>query len=209
MSENSISDSGKAHEIARAARAELPTQFGNFSIYVYLDRSNGKEHIALVHGELKNTSNVMVRIHSECMTGDVFGSHRCDCGEQLHTALNMLMQQESGILLYLRQEGRGIGLINKIRSYALQETGMDTVTANHKLGFPADMREYSAAVSILRDLKIQSIRLLTNNPDKVNTFRNAGIECVERIPLETMPNAHNHGYLRTKRDKTGHMLLNV
>jgi len=209
MSKKSKASPGETHDISCVAKSKLPTQFGNFSLFIYLDKADRKEHIALVTGDMKKNKNVLVRIHSECMTGDVFGSHRCDCGEQLHTALDMLARQEVGILLYLRQEGRGIGLINKIKSYALQEAGIDTITANHKLGFPSDMREYSVAVSILQDLKVKSIRLLTNNPDKVNSFANTGIACVERIPLETFPNQHNHFYLKTKREVSGHMLLNV
>ena len=195
--------------INRTAEAKLPTHHGDFSMYVYLEDKTNKEHIALVAGDVTNKESVLVRIHSECITGDVFSSQRCDCGEQLNMSLHMIAQQEAGILLYLRQEGRGIGLINKIKSYALQETGIDTMTANRKLGFPADMRDYSPAISMLKDLQVQSIRLLTNNPDKINTFVNSEIPCVERVPVEALPNEHNHYYLKTKRDAAGHLLLQV
>ncbi|MFA6888415.1 MAG: GTP cyclohydrolase II [Candidatus Woesearchaeota archaeon] len=178
----------------------IPTIHGDFSVYPYQDNNN--THLALVKGNAKK--NVLVRIHSECLTGDVFGSKRCDCGEQLTAALD-LIKKEDGVLIYLRQEGRGIGLLNKLKAYQLQENGRDTVSANLELGLPADARKYTIAAKIIKDLGIQSIRLLTNNPQKLKTMEEEGIP-TERVPISIKPNNHNKEYLKTKKEKLGHIL---
>ncbi len=183
------------------SEAKLPTRYGEFRIRVY--REGDKEHAVLIREPLEEP--VLVRVHSECLTGDVFGSLRCDCGEQLEYALQKI-GQEGGVLIYLRQEGRGIGLANKIRAYYLQDMGMDTVEANHQLGFEADLRNYEPAFEILRDLGISRIRLMTNNPSKIVDLTRYGIEVVERIPVQMKPNPHNEKYLRTKKEKLGHLL---
>ena len=190
------------------AKANLPTDFGCFELSIYHDQQDKekKDHIVLINGAVKLKEGVLVRIHSECMTGDVFGSMRCDCGDQLHTALRLISKEQEGILIYLRQEGRGIGLLNKIFTYGLQELGIDTVAANHILGFPTDMRDFSIAVGILEDLGVKSIRLLTNNPGKVDVFSSSKIRCVDRVPLEIQSNRYNKKYLQVKRDITGHFL---
>lgn len=190
------------------AKAQLPTQYGPFELYLYHDHLEDvkKDHIVLVKGNVRNKSGVLTRIHSECLTGDVFGSLRCDCAEQLHSALESLSNEKQGLLLYLRQEGRGIGLKNKILAYELQEKGLDTISANEALGLPVDSRDYNIAVSILDDLKVKSIRLLTNNPQKLGIFETAHIPCVERIPIEIHANPYNYQYLEIKRDKMGHYL---
>lgn len=167
---------------------------------------HGKENIALVHGKVKGQHKVPVRLHSECLTGDVLGSHRCDCRDQLETALAYLGQQERGILLYLRQEGRGIGLINKVRAYALQEQGLDTVDANHALGFSDDERDYSMAAAMLKQLEVESIRLMSNNPHKISGLLDNGVAVADRIPHVMTPNSHNRHYLETKARKSGHMI---
>ncbi len=184
--------------------ARLPTEFGEFRIFVVRERD--KEHVVLLKAPL--TEPVLLRIHSECFTGDVLGSLRCDCGEQLNYALYRIAR-EGGVLIYLRQEGRGIGLFNKINAYALQDEGYDTVQANHQLGFEADMRRYEVAGKILKHLGISRVRLMTNNPGKIWDLRNYGIEVVERVPIEIEPNEHNAEYLRTKKLKLGHLLLKV
>lgn len=178
----------------------LPTIHGDFALYTYQD--NGSVHLALVKGDAKE--NVLVRIHSECLTGDVFGSKRCDCGEQLASALQMI-EKENGILIYLRQEGRGTGLLNKLKAYHLQEKGMDTVSANLELGLPIDAREYTIAAQIIRDLGILSVKLITNNPQKVQAMEQSGI-ATTRIALEIKPNIHNKEYLKAKKEKLGHLL---
>lgn len=188
--------------VRRIATAELPIRDGRFTIHVY--EENGKEHVALTLGTLD--APAIARIHSECLTGDVFGSSRCDCGEQLAASIRYLRDSGSGVLLYLRQEGRGIGLANKIRAYALQDDGLDTVDANLALGLPEDARDYRVAAHMLLDLGVHSVRLLTNNPDKIAGLRLHGVEVVERIPMEIAPNAVNLSYLRTKHDRMGHLL---
>jgi GTP cyclohydrolase II len=188
----------------RVARASLPTRYGTFQMFVY-ESPGHKEHVALTVGVIDEGGPVLVRAHSECLTGDVLGSTRCDCGEQLADSLRFLQQQGRGILLYLRQEGRGIGLTKKISAYALQEQGLDTVEANLALGLPEDMRDYRVAAEILLDLGVSRARLLTNNPAKVEGLERHGVEIVERIPLRMKPNPSNLGYLRTKREKMGHL----
>ena len=188
----------------RVAEATLPTRYGDFRMFVY-DTSKHKEHVALILGAVDAGEPVLVRAHSECLTGDVFGSSRCDCGEQLADSLRFLQEQGRGVLLYLRQEGRGIGLANKISAYALQEQGLDTVEANLALGLPEDMRDYRVAAEMLLDLGVQRARLLTNNPAKVEGLERYGVEVVERIPLGISPNPSNLEYLRTKREKMGHL----
>ena len=188
----------------RLARTNLPTRFGNFEVFVY-DSAERKEHVALTLGVVDDGEPVLVRAHSECLTGDVFGSSRCDCGEQLDHSLRLLGEQERGVLLYLRQEGRGIGLANKISAYALQERGLDTVEANHALGLPEDARDYRVAAEMLLDLGVRRINLLTNNPAKIEGLGRHGVEVVERVPLRVLANPSNVGYLRTKREKMGHL----
>ena len=188
----------------RVAGANLPTRYGTFQMFVY-ETSEHKEHVALVLGAVDAGEPVLVRAHSECLTGDVFGSSRCDCGEQLADSLRFLQERGPGVLLYLRQEGRGIGLANKISAYALQERGLDTVEANLALGLPEDMRDYRVAAEMLLDLGVRRARLLTNNPAKVEGLECYGVEVVERIPLGISPNPSNLEYLRTKREKMGHL----
>jgi GTP cyclohydrolase II len=189
----------------RLARANLPTGSGDFEVFVY-DGAERKEHVALTLGVVDDGEPVLVRVHSECLTGDVFGSSRCDCGEQLEHSLLVLREQGRGVLLYLRQEGRGIGLANKISAYALQEQGLDTVEANLALGLPEDGRDYRVAAEMLLDLGVRRARLLTNNPAKVEGLERHGVAVVERLPLRISPNPSNLGYLRTKREKMGHLL---
>ena len=188
----------------RVAQASLPTRYGTFQMFVY-DTPEHKEHVALTLGAIDGGGPVLVRAHSECLTGDVLGSSRCDCGEQLEDSLRILQQQGRGILLYLRQEGRGIGLAKKISAYALQEQGLDTVEANLALGLPEDAREYRVAAEMLLDLGVRRVHLLTNNPAKIAGLERYGVEVVERIPLSMSPNPSNLGYLRTKREKMGHL----
>jgi GTP cyclohydrolase II len=188
----------------RVAQAVLPTHYGTFEMFVY-GTPDHKEHVALTLGAIDDGGPVLVRAHSECLTGDVFGSSRCDCGEQLDQSLRFLQQQGRGVLLYLRQEGRGIGLTKKICAYALQEQGLDTVEANHALGLPEDMRDYRVAAEMLLDLGVRRARVLTNNPAKIEGLERYGVEVVERVPLGISPNPSNLGYLRTKREKMGHL----
>jgi 3,4-dihydroxy 2-butanone 4-phosphate synthase / GTP cyclohydrolase II len=188
----------------RVAQASLPTRYGEFEMFVY-DTTEHKEHVALTLGAIDDGGPVLVRAHSECLTGDVLGSSRCDCGEQLADSLRYLHEQGRGVLLYLRQEGRGIGLANKISAYALQEQGLDTVEANLALGLPEDAREYRVAAEMLLDLGVRRVHLLTNNPAKIAGLERYGVEVVERIPLSMSPNPSNLGYLRTKREKMGHL----
>ena len=188
------------------ARAKLPTRHGDFDIMAFSNSLDGQDHVAIVRGNVAGAQEVPVRVHSECLTGDVFGSMRCDCGEQLEQALDDIANQASGVIVYLRQEGRGIGLANKVRAYALQDSGLDTVEANRHLGFDDDLREYSVAAAMLELLGIGSIVLYTNNPNKVAGLQSAGLRIAERRGIEMAPNDHNRFYLQTKRDKSGHIL---
>jgi len=192
--------------VTRAATAQLPTEFGNFDIHVYEIPATGETQVALVKGQIGNGENVLTRVHSSCVTGDIFHSARCDCGAQLHTAMQRVSEEGRGIILYLYQEGRGIGLANKIRAYALQEKGFDTVEANEALGFEADSRDYSVGVQILRDLGVRSTRLLSNNPLKLSGVTGDGLSVSERLPIEIPASAWNGQYLKTKKEKLGHQL---
>ena len=198
----------KRHDrlVSIAAETKLPTKFGEFRIIVFKNEVDHKEHLMIVKGDVRGKSDVLMRIHSECLTGDVFGSHRCDCGEQLENALCSIEEQGEGIVIYMRQEGRGIGLTNKIKAYTLQDQGYDTVEANVKLGFPPDMREYSLAAQMLRELDVKSVKLLTNNPEKKEDLERWGITVSKRVPIVIKANSINAKYLNTKKEKMRHML---
>ncbi len=199
---------GKDHVCVRIASiADLPTRFGKFQVVAFWNNRDGKEHAAFVHGDVTGAENVPVRLHSECLTGDAIGSLRCDCRDQLETALKTIGKMPNGILLYLRQEGRGIGFINKIRAYGLQDHGFDTVEANLALGFRDDEREYSVAAHMLESLKVKSICLMTNNPKKINELTALGVKINDRIPLVIPPNQYNRFYLHTKATKSGHLMV--
>ena len=198
----------RRHEklVERVVSTRLPTAFGEFVAVGYRSMVDNKHHVALVKGDVEGTEDVLVRVHSECLTGDVFHSLRCDCGEQLESALSMIESEGLGVLLYLSQEGRGIGLLNKLRAYKLQEEGLDTVEANLRLNFPADLRDYGIGAQILVDLGLTSIRLLTNNPKKISGLAGYGLSVTDQVPIEPVPNPHNEAYLRAKRDRLGHTL---
>ncbi|HYG39403.1 MAG TPA: bifunctional 3,4-dihydroxy-2-butanone-4-phosphate synthase/GTP cyclohydrolase II [Cytophagales bacterium] len=192
--------------IKREVEVKMPTAYGTFNLIAYRQETTGENHLALVKGSWKPNEPVLVRVHSSCVTGDIFGSCRCDCGNQLHMAMKMVENEGNGVVLYMNQEGRGIGLINKLKAYQLQEQGMDTVEANNHLGFQADVRDYGIGAQILRDLGISKLRLMTNNPKKRTGLIGYGLEIVETVPIETSSNVHNEKYLITKRDKLGHDL---
>lgn len=192
--------------IKRVSEAKMPTKYGDFKIIGYVNVLNNEHHIALVKGNICDEDEVLVRIHSECLTGDVFGSLRCDCGEQLKIAMENINKQGKGVILYMRQEGRGIGLINKIKAYNLQDEGYDTVEANNMLGFPDDIREYSISAQILKDIGVRKVKLMTNNPRKINELKQYGIEVSERVPIQVQHNNINLRYLKSKKQKLGHLL---
>ena len=193
-------------QVERIEDVKMPTEFGDFDLHLYRSKIDGQNHLALVRGRVAGKSNVLVRVHSECLTGDVFGSRRCDCGPQLHQAMRQVAEAGCGVILYMRQEGRGIGLASKIKAYKLQEEGLDTVEANQRLGFGMDLREYGVGAQILADLGLKTIRLLTNNPKKVVGLQGYGLKITRQVPIRVAPNPHNARYLATKKKKLGHLL---
>lgn len=195
--------------VVREAGAQLPTKWGMYQVFGYTNDLNGEHHVALVKGEIGDGEDVLCRVHSECLTGDVFASSRCDCGQQLARAMEQIEQEGRGVLLYMRQEGRGIGLINKLKAYVLQENGFDTVEANQELGFAPDLREYWVGAQILRDLGVKTLRLLTNNPDKVYGLDGFGLRIIERVPIEIPPQEFDRSYLKTKKERMGHVFSTI
>ena len=193
--------------IRKEVEVVLPTDFGEFNLNAYTQINTGDTHLALVKGTWETDEPILVRVHSSCVTGDIFGSCRCDCGAQLHRAMQMVEQEGKGVVLYMNQEGRGIGLINKLKAYQLQENGMDTVEANLELGFKKDQRDYGVGAQILRDIGVTKMRFMSNNPKKRAGLIGYGLEIIENVPIEIVPNTHNERYLRTKRDKLGHSIL--
>jgi 3,4-dihydroxy 2-butanone 4-phosphate synthase/GTP cyclohydrolase II len=204
-----VHNTAQKMKFVKVPRAKLPTKVGEFVVYGFHSPESGEEAIALVLGNPSPDRTVLVRIHSQCLTGDVFSSERCDCGAQLHAAMRLIAKAGLGVLVYQQQEGRGIGLINKIRAYELQDRGLDTVAANEELGFEADLRDYQMPAEILKYLGAVRIRLLSNNPDKVEGLEKEGIEVAERLPLEIAPNSRTEGYLKVKKEKLGHLLDQV
>lgn len=192
--------------VERVVETKMPTRYGDFKMFGFINKLNGEHHVALVKGEINEKNEVLTRVHSECLTGDALGSKRCDCGEQYDAAMKRIAEEGCGILLYMRQEGRGIGLINKLKAYSLQDKGFDTVEANEMLGFPADMRSYDVAAAILKDLGVSKVNLMTNNPRKIDGLERYGIEIVNRVPIKMNHNEKNEFYLQTKKEKLGHML---
>jgi 3,4-dihydroxy 2-butanone 4-phosphate synthase/GTP cyclohydrolase II len=209
MHKNDATTVAKANKIERIAEANLPTEFGNFRIVGFKHLDSGEEIVALVKGQPSHTKRVLIRIHSQCLTGDVFHSIKCDCGRQLQQAMELIEQEGCGAIIYQLQEGRGIGLMNKIRAYALQDQGQDTVEANLSLGFDADLRDYEVCAEVIKQLGIGAVRLLSNNPDKIEGLRSAGVEVVERVSIEVEADQTSIGYLKTKREKLGHLLENL